>query len=250
MNVVGLTVLITGASGGIGAAVARELRLRGARLLLHGSGSQALTRLGAELDAPVLPVDLAAPDGAQLLAEKALGSNGGVDVLVHSAGLGHYGRFDDMTPERVDELLDVNLRAPLQLTRALVPGMRAARRGHIVFLGSIAGLVGVAHEAAYAATKAGLIGLAESLRPELAGSGIGVTVVCPGAVDTGFFARRGRAYDRRVPRLQPPARVARDVIDAIEGSGGRHVVPPWLALAPAVRGAAPFLYERLARRFR
>jgi short-subunit dehydrogenase len=249
MELVGATALITGASGRIGTAIARGLHDRGASVVLHASTPERLSELAADMAAPVLGVDLALPEGPGLLAEKALGMSGRVDVVVHCAGIGHYGALGEMTPERLDRLLDVNLRAPLQLTRALLPGMLAAGRGHLVFVASIAGLVGVAHEAAYSATKAGMVGLADSLRLELARTGVGVSVVCPGAVDTDFFTRRGAPYQRRLPRMLPPGRVVRDVLRGIERDGERTVLPRWLGVAPAASALVPGLYRSLAFRF-
>jgi short-subunit dehydrogenase len=147
----------------------------------------------------------------------------------------------------LDRLITLNMRAPVVLARALLPGMLARGRGQLTLLASIAGLTGVASESVYAATKAGLVVFAESLRLEVAGSGVGVAVVSPGAVDTGFFARRGTPYDRRVPRPLSVQRVARAVVEATERDRDR-VLPRWLGVAPRVRALAPGTYRRLARR--
>lgn len=242
-------VLVTGANGGIGRALTSDLARRRPRLLLHGRGGPDLEALADEFDATPLPCDLAEPNGANKLAAEAVGVFGHVDALVHCAGIGAYGSFAAIEPERIDRLLDVDLRAPMQLTRALLPTMIAAGGGHVAFVGSIAGLTGVAEEAAYSAVKAGLVMLAESLAFELAGTGVGVSWVCPGPVNTGFFAARGAGYPRRVPKLMEPALVAARVTRAIERDGGRDVLPRWLAIAPAVRALLPGVYYPLARRF-
>src|SRR6266581_3080465 len=113
-------------------------------------------------------------------------------------------------------LIAVDLTAPVQLTRLLVPGMIARGRGHIVFVSSIAGATGVRGEAVYSAAKAGLGCFAESLADEISGRGVGVSVIVPGVIDTPFFERRGRPYDRRRPAPLPPQRVARALVGAVE----------------------------------
>ena len=134
-----------------------------------------------------------------------------------------------------------NLLAPVQLARLLLPGMAERRAGHLVFVSSIAGATGVRYEAVYAATKAGLNCLAESLRYEMTGNGVGVSVVLPGAVDTPFFSRRGRPYERRWPAPIATDQVARAIIGAVTQHGRAEVyVPGWLPLPglAARRGTA------------
>jgi short-subunit dehydrogenase len=249
LSLEGAVALVTGSTGDIGAAVAAELTDRGCCVIVHGRDETELRRRSRHLSAPAVGADLSDPDGAQRLAEGALRKYGQVDVVVHCAGSGHYDKLAAMTPEAVDRVIDVNLRAPLQLSRALLPAMLEAGRGHLCFLGSIAGLTGVPDEAAYSAAKAGVIALAQALRLELAGTGVGVSTVCPGAVDTGFFDGRGAPYDRRHPRLRTPDEVARVVVSAIQAGGGFRVLPRWLTLAPTVRLLAPRLYDTLALRF-
>jgi short-subunit dehydrogenase len=126
--------------------------------------------------------------------------------------------------------------------------MLARGRGRIVFVTSIAGRTGVAGEAVYAATKAGVDAFADSLRFELHGTGVGVAVVVPGVVQTAFFERRGRPYGRTSPRPVPPDRVAAAVLRAVTTDGDFYV-PRWLRVPVALRGAAPGLYRALATRF-
>lgn len=249
MELAGAIALVTGASGGIGGAICELLRRKGARLLVHGRGSPQLDEVADRYDAEPLAVDFADPDGGQRLASKALAVHGRVDVVVHSAGVGHYGPFAGTDGALLDRLLDVNLRAPLQLSRAVLPRMVEARRGHVAFIGSIAGLAGVAQETAYSCTKFGITGLVEGLALELADTGVGVSMVCPGPVDTGFCSARGMPYARRVPRPVAPSRVAELVLRDIARDGGRHVVPRWLGLGPAAQALAPRAYFPLARRF-
>jgi short-subunit dehydrogenase len=120
----------------------------------------------------------------------------------------------------------------------------------VLFVGSVAGLIGVREEAVYAASKAAVQAFADSLREELAGSGVAIVTVAPGAVRTPFFERRGTPYDRRWPRPVAAERVAGVVVAALAaGRSGDYVVPGWLALPVRLRGALPGAYRRLARRF-
>jgi short-subunit dehydrogenase len=249
VRVDGAVVLVTGASGGIGAAVLADLTARGAVVLAAGRDAAATRRAAARTGAVPLVADLTAPGGPADLAARAVAVHGWVDAFVAAAGLGWRGTLQAMPGDRVDHLLALNLRAPIMLTRALLPGMLDRRHGRVTLLASIAGLTGVAQESVYAATKAGLIVFAESLRLEIAGSGVGVAVVSPGAVATGFFDRRGAPYARRFPRPVPPERVAAAVLQTLERDGADLVVPRWLAVAPRVRALAPRAYRSLARRF-
>jgi len=172
-----------------------------------------------------------------------------VDVLVNNAGFGWAGPFRGMSPDEIDALVRVNLLAPLLLTNLLLPGMQERGSGNVVNVASIAGHVGVRHEAAYAATKAGLVAFTESLRYELSGSGVTVTLVSPGVIDTAFFEREGRPYERSFPRMIKPEAVAAGIVRAIERDRADVFVPRWMAFPARLRGAVPGLYRRLAARF-
>jgi short-subunit dehydrogenase len=249
MRIRDAVVLVTGASSGLGRATARQLAGGGARLVVHGRDASALASLAAETGAVPLSADLAVPGEARRLAQEALAVHGGLDIVVNNAGQGWAGDFADMPVEDADRLIAVNLAAPVALTRALLPAMLAADGGYLAFVGSIAGRTGVAGEAVYAATKAGLDTFAESLRFELTGSGIGVGVLVPGVVDTAFFARRGRGYQRRSPRLRTADEVAAALVRMIASGRAESYAPRWLRLPVAVRGAAPGVYRGLADRF-
>jgi short-subunit dehydrogenase len=248
VRLTGSVVLVTGASSGIGAALVRRLTRAGCRVLAAGRDPDRLDRIATETGAIPLPTDLGRPDAGRQLAERALDRHGRVDVLVNNAGVGWAGPFGTMPAERVEEVLAVNLRAPVELTRALLPGM-CHRGGHLVFVGSIAGRLGVAEEAVYAASKAGLDTFARSLRLEPACRRVGVTVVVPGVVETAFFARRGRPYHRDRPRPVPADRVADAVAEAIVRNRAEVYLPAWLRVPVAVQGLLPAVYRRLAARF-
>ncbi|MFX0591878.1 SDR family NAD(P)-dependent oxidoreductase [Melissospora conviva] len=240
--------LVTGASSGIGAAVTRRFAAAGAQVLAAGRDETRLAKLAADTGALPLVADLARPGAGQELAERALAETGRIDVVVNNAGLGWAGDFAQMPPADIDELLALNLRAPIELTRAVLPGLRR-HGGHLVYVGSIAGRLGVAGEAVYAAGKAGLDIFAASLRAELAGQDIGVSVVVPGVVDTPFFARRGRPYHRARPRPVPADRVAAALTAAVVQGRCDVYVPGWLRLPVAVRGALPGIYRSMDGRF-
>jgi short-subunit dehydrogenase len=154
-----------------------------------------------------------------------------------------------MTADKVAELVEVNLTAPIQLTRLLVPGMVARDRGRVVFISSIVGVTGVPDEAVYSATKAGLGRFAESLARELSACGVGVSVIVPGVVDTPFFARRGRPYGRTKPQPLPAERIAQAITLAIARDRPLVYVPRWMRLPAWVHGAAPGAFRILADRF-
>jgi short-subunit dehydrogenase len=239
MRISGATVLITGASSGIGAATARAVAAAGGRAMLTGRDGDRLAAVAAETGGIAFVADLT----------RQVEVTGPVDVLVNNAGVGWAGPFDEMTDADIDRLIAVNLAAPIRLTRALVPRMVERGRGHVVFVASIAGATGVRNEAVYAATKAGLIYFADSLRYELGGTGVGVSVVLPGVVDTPFFDRRGRPYHRRRPAPIPAERVARTIVTAIERDRAEAYQPGWMRIPARLRGGAPALFRRLARRY-
>jgi short-subunit dehydrogenase len=240
----GSVALVTGASSGIGREVARRLAGGGARVLAHGRNADALEAL----DATPLIADLAEPGAGKRLAEAALAEEGRVDIVVVNAGLGWAGPFTEMPAEAIGNLLAVNLAAPIELTRALLPTF-GDRPGYLVFVTSIAGRMGVAGEAVYSATKSGLDSFAESLRFETYGGSVRIGVFVPGVVETAFFERRGRPYARRSPRPIAAGRVADRIVGMIQRGSAEAYAPAWLRMPVAVRGAFPGLYRRLGARF-
>ncbi|MEW2078878.1 SDR family NAD(P)-dependent oxidoreductase [Streptomyces sp. NPDC012403] len=241
--------LVTGASSGIGAATARRFAAGGWHLLLSGRDRRRLEETASGTSAVLLPADLAAPDGARMLAQAALRETGRVDVLVAGAGIGWAGPFLTMPHTDIDRVLFLDLNATLHLVREVLPAMVEAGGGRVVLVGSVAGSVGVREEAVYSAAKAGLAAFAEALRQELRDTGVGVTLVVPGPVETGFFDRRGTPYQRSHPRPTSPGRVAAAVWNAVSQGRDDTCVPAWLALPPRVRALTPGLYRRLLNRF-
>lgn len=249
MRIQGAVALVTGASSGIGRATALALAQRGATVLLHGRNRVALDEVADRTGGTVLVEDLVEPGGGRRLAEQAVAVAGRLDIVIANAGVGAAGAFTTVPEDMPARLIAANLTAPIELTRAVLPSMLAEGRGSIVLVTSIAGRTGVAGEAVYAATKAGLDAFAESLRLELHGTGVRVGVFVPGVVATEFFARRGRPYGRSRPRPQSPHAAAARILRLVETGRAEAYLPRWLRLPVVVRSVTPGLYRRLAARF-
>jgi short-subunit dehydrogenase len=216
MQISGASVLVTGATGGLGQAIARALAARGANLILTGRRIEVLDPLAEELGARVLAVDL----GDRRDLERLIREAGELDIVVANAGIPAAGRLESFSVGETDRTLDVNLRAPIVLAQAALPGMLERRRGHLVFISSIAGKTTVPGNPLYHATKFGLRGFAGGLRADLHGSGVGVSCIFPGFIrEAGIFA------DSRV-KLPPgtgtrsPEDVGGAVVHAIERNRG------------------------------
>jgi short-subunit dehydrogenase len=245
MTVAERRVLLTGASGGLGAAIARRLAAEGARLVLSGRRSDVLEALANEVGAETVAADLAERDALDALVAAA----GAVDVLVANAALPASGPLDDFSVEQIDRALDVNLRAPIQLARALLPGMVERRQGALVFLSSMAGKAAAPGTALYSATKFGLRGFALALREDLRDSGVAVSTIFPGFIrDAGMFADTGLTLPRGIGTRRPED-VADAVVRAIAGRRAEiDVAPLALRLGAAFGGLAPTTANRIARR--
>jgi uncharacterized protein len=238
------TVLLTGASGGIGHAVARALREGGAELVLTGRRTDLLEPLAVELNARALAVDLAVPAEVDRLVAEA----GEVDILIANAALPASGGLDTYTQEQIDRSLNVNLRAPIVLAHALAPAMARRGRGHLLFVSSLSGKAAAAESSLYSASKFGLRGFALGLRADLRAAGVGVSVVLPGFIsDAGLFAKSGAKLPLGVG-TRTSAHVARGVLRAIERDRAEvEVAPLTLRVGTAFASLAPELAARVAR---
>lgn len=209
--------LVTGASGGIGAELARELARHGHDLVLAARSVAPMQALAAELRergaaATVIPADLSKPGAAASLADDIASRGLAIEVLVNNAGLGAAGRFDRCDPGRISEILQVNIVALTELTRLLLPGMIARGHGRIMLVASVAGFQPGPRMAAYFASKAYVLSLGEALAYELRGTGVSVTTLCPGATATNFFNVAGSNHSlmaKRLRRMMPADKVAR-----------------------------------------
>jgi len=250
----GKTALVTGAASGIGRALALALAKEGARLYLLDIDFDGLKSVVAEVEtlgveAVGKKCDLS--DGRQISAavQFLLGRWGELDILVNNAGLTYYGRTSEMSADNWDRLLAVNLLAPLQLTRELLPTLLRAPEAHVVNMASVLGLVGLARVAAYSTSKYALVGFTESMRAEYVRRGVGFSAICPGLVDTNLFAAAPRAprdAENRVPPrlfLTTPESIARRTIRAIYKNQGVVVVQPYARALYLVKRLAPGLLE-------
>jgi len=219
-DLAGKSALVTGASGGIGAGIARALHAQGATVGLSGTRREALNALAAELGdrAHVLPADLADPEAATTLITAAESALGKVDILVNNAGLTKDGLALRMSDADWAKVLDVDLAAPFRLSRAALKFMLRRKAGRIINIGSVVGSTGNPGQANYAAAKAGLLGLTKALAQEVASRGITVNLIAPGFIETPMTdalsdAQRA-ALAEKIPlgRLGSPADIAAAVV--------------------------------------
>jgi short-subunit dehydrogenase len=250
MEISGKRALLTGATGGIGRAIALELAGKGAKVVLSSRKREELEALAAELPGDghsVVVSDLAEPGAVDQLVADATAA-GPIDLLVANAALPGSGRLEDFSQEEVARAVRVNLEAPILLAHALVPAMSERGSGHVVFISSIAGKVASPRASIYNATKFGLRGFALALREDLAGdgSGVGASVVLPGFIrDAGMFADAGVADPPGVG-TSSPEEVAEGVAKAIVRNKGEVAVAPlrlraastFAHIFPAVAGRA------------
>ena len=241
----GKTVLLTGASTGLGPHIARRLRREGAQFVLSARNADALRILAGELGAArVVPADLSRPGEPERLAEEA----GAVDVLVSNAGVPATGRLATFAIEEIDRAIAVNLRAGIVLARKLAPAMVERRSGHLVFMASIAAKIPAGGETIYNATKFGIRGFALALHEELWGTGVGVSVVNPTFVsEAGMWAVTGLKPNPVAGEVSP-TQVAEAVWKAIANNRRDvDVVPIQLAATLRMQGLAPGFFASTAR---
>lgn len=237
MEITGRTVLLTGASGGLGQAIARDLASQGARLILTARRAAVLAELAEEIGAEVVVSDLGDREDLARLCEIAAD----VDILVANAGVGGGGNARDLDAAAVDAVLDVNLRGPILLSLALAQSALAGVRvAQIVFIGSLSGLTASPNTAMYSATKFGLRGFSHSLRQDLLGTGIGVSHVAPGFIrEAGMFAESGMEVPAGT-RTKSPDDVAAAVRRAILTDPAElFVAPPELRIGSMLGSVAP-----------
>jgi len=218
-------VLLTGATGGLGRAIAERLTDRGATMVLSSRKADELTDLAASLPGEghkVVVADLALEGSAERLVSEA----GQIDILVANAGLPGTGALESFSQAEISRAVRVNLEAPMRMARSLVPGMVERGEGHVVFLGSLAGKAPTPHSSIYNATKFGLRGFALGLRSDLRGTGVGVSIVSPGFVrDAGMFADSGAKPPPGLGTTKP-GKVAAAILRAIRRDKHEIVVAP------------------------
>jgi short-subunit dehydrogenase len=248
----GKTVLITGASSGIGRATALEMARRGARLVIAARRAEQLEEvarrcreLGAECNTVI--ADVSRREDCVRLARTA----GAVDVLVNNAGFAIFEEIATARPEDLREMMETNYFGALWCTQAALPSMLERGSGAIVNVASIAGLMGYARMGGYCATKFALVGFTEALRDEVIGRGVRVALVCPGTTETEFFVKGERTKMPGASRLIPgisPERVARAICDAAKDGKYRRILPASAEVYIRLKELFPRLAHLMMRR--
>jgi short-subunit dehydrogenase len=248
LEIRGSTAVVTGASAGIGLAVARHLAAAGANLVIAARQPERLEEAAVQLRATgvkvlAVPADVGRRDDLVRLVESAIRERGAIDILINNAGIEAFSHYEELPPERIEETIRVNLTSALLLTRLVVPHMLLARRGHVVNMASTAGKYGPAFGSVYGATKAGLIAFTQALRAEYRGRGISASAICPGFTDEGGIYDRMKANSgRKSPPLvgsTTAEHVARAVVRAIE-KDRPEVIVNWPPLRPTMIFAQMF----------
>jgi short-subunit dehydrogenase len=252
-NIRGKNALLTGGSRGLGQVIARFLAKEGVNLALTARSEDGLNATAEEVarenvQIKVYPADIMDHPSREKLLEDVKSDFGKIDLLINNAGIVWVAGYASLAPDYIETMIQTNLIAPMLLTRMVLPDMLNRGSGHIVSMSSLGGKRGNPYDATYSATKAGLIEWTRGLKLELAGSGVGISVICPGFVaESGMFAE----YNKKPPWISgesKPAKVAEAVIQSIQEDIGEIVVnpgPAWLipfldAIHP---GIANWLYK-------
>jgi short-subunit dehydrogenase len=231
----GRNAIVTGASRGLGVYIARALAAEGMNLALCARSLEPIAALASELSqtgvrAIAIRADVAlAADRGELL-RRAPAELGAIDVLVNNAGLEKNAAFSDFSPEAIEQMIQVDLIAPMLLTRALLPGLLERKTGHVINIASLAGKSATPYNVPYSAAKGGLVLFTQSLRAELRGSGVSASVICPGFIsETGMFADKERSHAVQASPLAgtiSPQAVARLVVRALRNDAVEILAAP------------------------
>lgn len=251
-------VWITGASSGIGEALAYELSQRGARLVLSSRRKEALEAVRQQCTRPqahlVQPLDLADAPSLRKAADTVSDEAGPVDVLVNNGGISQRSAAADTNMDVVRRIMEVNFFGAVQLTKAVLPTMRERNRGHIAVVSSVVGKFGTPQRSSYAASKHALHGWFDSLRAEVHDEGIGVTLVCPGFVRTNVASNALTADGEPMgpegrEKGIPPKQCANGIADAIEKDKAESYVGGWEVIGVYVKRFFPSLFRRFIRQY-
>lgn len=251
----GQTAVVTGASSGIGKQIAEALLAAGARVVLAARSAGKLESLAAKLGPNAFPLflDVTSEEGVKLAFERLYERHGAINILVNNAGFGRFEPVAEAAPESFGCMMDVNYFGLVRCTRAVLPHMLAERSGTIVNIASIAGKMGTAKSAGYAASKHAVLGFTNALRQEMYGTGVHVLAVNPGPVKTAFFdlADPQGGYVNRVKWMMvTPERVARETVNGIVRGKAEVNVPGWFGAAARIGQVLPVgLVNALAARF-
>lgn len=255
-DLTGLNVVLTGASRGIGPHIAEALAREQTNLVLASRSQDELDAVAGRLSglgikAAAVPTDVSDRSSIESLVEQSSKLLGSIDVLVNNAGIEMTSSYDELQPDEIARVIEVNLIAPMLLTRLVLPGMLERGRGHIVNVASLAGKAGIPYQAPYSASKGGLIRFTQSLRAEYAGRGVSASVICPGFVDSGMY-QRANDMGVKAPAMTGVSKVekvAKAVVDAIRHDRVEAIVNP-TPMRPLLAAAElfPSLSEGIVRR--
>jgi short-subunit dehydrogenase len=247
MHPAGKTVIITGASAGIGAATARAFAAAGANVVLAARDEARLRAVAGELGARalVVPTDVAEPAAIERLVAETIARFGGLDIVINNAGVGLAAPVAELRAVDFERAMAVDLLGPLALTQAALPHMRRRGRGQLIYVSSVVGLRALPYLGGYAAAKAALDRLTEALRVELRGSGIAVTLMRPGTTRTGFSQNRlGSGRERR--RVSTPGVTPEQVAQALLKAAAREPRVAYVKLTDRLAVGFSLLAPRLA----
>lgn len=221
MNLTGKRILLTGATGGLGAELALQLAEKGAILTLVGRDEYKLSQLKSTIEnkssqAYFMTADLNEPQANTRIIEAARKNMGDIDILINNAGVLDFIRFEEQTDERISQMIHTNVTAPIQLTRAFLSHFQAKNKGHIVFIGSIFGSLGFPYFSTYCASKFAVHGFSQSLRRELLGSDVGVTYIAPRGIKTSMNdARTIAMWEKDGSQMDDANTVATIIVKAL-----------------------------------
>lgn len=238
-------VLITGASRGVGRAVAKALALRGAKVGLIGRSEHDLNAVLQEINGQgvIAPADVSNFSDVSNAIDVIVAQLGQIDILVNCAGIGAFGSFHNESIDVIEQVMNTNYFGTAYTMKAILPSMIQRHRGCIVNVASIAGRIGVPFEAAYSASKFAVIGLSEAVQCEVKSQGIQISVISPGPIQTNYFVARGHPYPFKTPAPMEESKVVHVIITTIERGGVEKFIPSWLGFAYIVRILLPSLYR-------
>jgi short-subunit dehydrogenase len=239
------TVLVTGASRGIGAEIVRQASARGSRVGLLARTETDLDRLRGELGdgCAVAIADVLDREQVTSAVSSITQALGPVDIVVANAGVGLYGTFLEADVDDLERTMRTNYLGTVHILKATLPSMVERRHGHVVAIGSISGRIGSPFEAGYSASKFAVTGLVEGLSVELRPYNVNVSLVVPGPVQTTFFEARGHAYDRARPKPESPVKVARVALDAVEHNRAEAFVSGFMHQAVITKTLCPPIFR-------
>lgn len=262
MNLTDKRIILTGAAGGIGYLVAKRLAAKGARLLLVERNAERVAEICAEINqlddiALAVVLDLSAEGAPQQVVDVALKEMGGIDMVINNAGIMDFMLFDQLDPIRIEQTINVNITAPLLLTRAVLPHLLAQNSGRIVNIGSTFGSIGFAHFATYCASKFAIRGFSEALRRELVDTPVGVTYISPRATKTSLNNERTtKMLLETQTNMDTPEAVADEIVFAIENDRKEYFIGQPESFFARLNGIFPRLVDngllkntRIARKY-